>query len=265
MPWLPDFVAAKRPRLEERMASVPEALLLERAAARPPARDFAAALRRGSAPAVIAEVKFASPSRGGLRPTLDVERVAAGYAAAGAAALSVLTEPTAFAGDLAFLERASGASGLPVLRKDFLLETYEVTEARAHGADAVLLIARLLGRETLAAMVGRAEALGMASLVEVHREEELALLEGLSPSIVGVNHRDLDTLVMDRSLSARLAPRLPQGPVRVAESGLETGADLCRMAALGYDAVLVGTAFMSKPDPGAALAALMREMDLGED
>jgi indole-3-glycerol phosphate synthase len=194
-----------------------------------------------------------------LRPARDVEVVAAGYAAAGACALSVLTEPLHFAGDLAFLERASAASGLPILRKDFLLDPYEVTEARAHGADAVLLIARLLARGSLAAMVERAEALGMAALVEIHGEDDLALLEGLPAPVVGVNHRDLDTLAMDPSLSARLAGLLPEGAVWVAESGLETGADLMRVVALGYGAVLVGSAFMSRPDPGAALAALLEE------
>lgn len=259
MNWLPDFLARKRARLAQAMAQVPEGALLERAAARPPAQDFAAALRRGPAPAVIAEVKFASPTLGPIRPARDVEAVAAGYARAGASALSVLTEPTAFAGELAFIERASRASGLPVLRKDFLLDPYEVAEARAAGADAVLLIARLLDRAALAAMAARAASLGMAALVELHREEELPLLEGLPLHLVGVNHRDLDTLALDPDLSARLAPRLPSGAVRVAESGLERGADLCRMAALGYDAVLVGSAFMSRPDPGAALAALLEE------
>jgi len=262
MPWLTDFVDAKRPRLAERMARVPEATLSDQAAARPPARDFAGALRRGAAPAVIAEVKFASPSKGRLRAARDVEGVAEGYATAGAAALSVVTEPGSFAGELAFLERAAAASGLPVLRKDFLLEPYEVTEARAYGADAVLLIARLLTREALAAMVARAAELGMASLVEIHEEAELGRLEGLPLSVVGVNHRDLDTLALDRGLSARLAPRLPAGVLRVAESGLEAGDDLRRMASLGYDAVLVGGALMSTPDPGAALAALRKEADL---
>jgi indole-3-glycerol phosphate synthase len=259
MAWLGDFLSAKRAHLAAAKAAVPAAELLARAAQRPPPRDFAAALRGGARPGVIAEVKFASPSLGPLRPARDVEAVAAGYAAAGAAALSVLTEPTAFAGDLAFLSRAAAASGLPVLRKDFLLDPYEVAEARAAGADALLLIARLLDPSALAALLERTRDLGMTALVELHREEELALLEGLPVAVVGVNHRDLDTLALDRDLSARLAPHLPPGTVRVAESGLETGADLRRMGDLGYDAVLVGSAFMSKPDPGAALADLLGE------
>lgn len=224
----------------------------------PAVRDFRAALaaQAGALPAVIAEVKFRSPSQGWLRPACDVEAVAEGYARGGAACLSVLVDGPHFGGRLAYLTRARSASGLPVLAKGFFVDPDEVAALRAVGADALLLIARCLDRNTLAAMADRARSLGMAALVELHHESDLDLLAGLDLDLVGVNHRDLDSLALDLDLSRRLAPRLPAEALRVAESGLSETADLLRMRALGYGAVLVGTAFMRQADPGEGLRQL---------
>ncbi len=260
MSWLEETYARRRERARERAARVPEEVLRERAARVPPPQDFAAALADGATgdiPAVIAEVKFASPSRGMIRAEKDVEAVAAGYARAGAAALSVLTDVRHFGGDPSFVARAKLASGLPVLRKDFLATPYDVVESRAAGADAVLLIARCLEGAELAALLETARGLGMAALVELHGREDLAKTAGLPVTMVGVNHRDLESLAVDPGLSERMAPELPAGAVRVAESGLSTAGDLRRAARLGYGAVLMGTAFMVEPDPGAALSGLL--------
>ncbi len=188
-----------------------------------------------------------------------MEAVAESYAAAGAAALSVLTEEEHFGGHLSFIERAKKSSGLPVLRKDFLAAPHDVTESRAAGADAVLLIVRFLGREIIAEMICKARELGLAVLAEVHGEDDLKKTAGLPVEIIGVNRRDLETLRLDRALSERLAPIFPEGAVRVAESGFSTGRELCKVATLGYDAVLIGTAFMKQSKPGEALAKLMEE------
>lgn len=259
MAWVEALYARRRDEAEARAARVPEIALRAWVATLPPPRDLAAVLGGRLAPAVIAEVKFASPSQGVIRAQKDVEVVAAGYARAGAAALSVLTDAEHFGGELTFLARAREASGLPVLRKDFLVAPYEVVESRAAGADAVLLIARYLERPELAELLETAREMGMATLVELHGEEDLEKVTGLPLSLVGVNHRDLETLALDMTLSERMVSHLPDCAVRVAESGLASGADLRHMAQLGYQAVLVGTAFMASPEPGGALASLLEE------
>ena len=220
---------------------------------------FKMALRGKVAPSVIAEIKFASPSQGVIRARNDVEAVAESYASAGAAALSVLTEEEHFGGHLSFIERAKTSSGLPVLRKDFLATPRDIAESSNAGADAVLLIARFLSRETLAEMISKTYELGLSALVEVHGEDDLQRTAGLPIEIIGVNHRNLETLCLDMGLSEQIAPLLPEGVTRVAESGLSTGRQLRKMAALGYDAVLIGTAFMGDNEPGEALARLIGE------
>jgi indole-3-glycerol phosphate synthase len=264
MSWLDDLCAAQWARIVERKRLKPPGRVLAEVGLLPAARDLPASLLRFSSrsrgvPAVIAEIKFASPSRGEIRQSRDVEAVARSYEAAGAAALSVLTAEEHFGGSLSYLARAREACALPLLCKDFLLDSYQVLEARSAGADAVLLIARLLDRATISEMLGVATDLGMAALLEVHEAPDLEKIAGLPVKLLGVNHRNLDTLQMDPALSARLAPRLPADTVRVAESGLSTGADLSRMAALGYDAVLIGSGFMRADDPGEALSRLLEE------
>jgi indole-3-glycerol phosphate synthase len=257
MTWLSDHCAARKLEVARRKGLLPPEELRARALRQAPAQPFTERLKREHGPAIIAEIKFRSPSQGELRATRDVEFVARSYELNGAAALSVLIDDTHFAGRLDYLERARMATGLPVLAKGFLVDPYEVLEARIARADAVLLIAACLARETLAAMHGLARELGMAALVELHSEEDLGKLEGLAPELLGVNHRNLGTLQMDMGLTERLAPRLPAGTVRVAESGIASAEDLDRMASLGYHAVLVGTRFMKQADPGAALGALL--------
>lgn len=257
MSWLADHCAARRLEVARRKDRTPMAELHARALRQAPPRPFAQALRSAGTVSVIAEIKFRSPSEGELRAGHDVEFVARAYELNGASALSVLIDESAFGGRLDYLERARMATGLPLLAKGFLVDPYEVLEARLARADAVLLIAACLERETLAGMHALARELGMDALVELHGEEDLRKIEGLALELVGVNHRNLATLAMDMGLTERLAPALPPHAVKVAESGLATPEDLARMGSLGYDAVLVGTRFMKQADPGAALGAFL--------
>ncbi|MHB8078143.1 MAG: beta/alpha barrel domain-containing protein, partial [Candidatus Krumholzibacteriia bacterium] len=186
-------------------------------------------------PAVIAEIKFVSPALGVLRRTRDVEAVARAYAAAGATALSILVDAPRFAGHPDHLAQARRACPLPLLAKGFFADPYQLAEMRLAGADAVLLIAAALAPARLAQLHAAAAELGLDALVELHDAADLTRLAGLAPRLVGVNHRCLDTLVLDRGASAALAPALPADAVRVAASGLAARDDLARMAALGYD------------------------------
>ena len=260
MSWLSDHCASRKLEVARRRGLLPERELRTRAFRQASPIPFAPVLTTDPGPAIIAEIKFRSPSQGELRAQRDVEFVARSYELNGASALSVLIDDTHFAGRLDFLERARMATGLPVLAKGFLVDGYEVLEARIARADAVLLIAACLRREDLIAMHGLARELGMDALVELHSDEDLLKVEGLALELVGVNHRNFGTLHMDMDLTRRLADRLPRGAVKVAESGIASPEDLGRMKALGYDAVLVGTRFMKQADPGAALGALLGGM-----
>ena len=240
-------VARIRPRLDALRAAAGEA---------PTPRGFAAALRRPHEVRLLAEVKRRSPSAGEIRPGADPVGIARGYAAGGAAALSVLTDREYFGGDLAFLRAVREAVEVPVLRKDFVVDPAQLWEARAAGADAVLLIARILEQPLLEELLALAGELGLDALVEAHTAEELdrALVAGAS--LVGVNNRDLDTFVTDLELAVRLAPRVPPGVTYVAESGIRTAGDVDRFGAAGVDAILVGESLMRRPDGAAAAAAL---------
>jgi indole-3-glycerol phosphate synthase len=257
MSWLSDHCSARRLEVTRRRALVPEHELHARALRQAPPLPFVEALRRSEGPAIIAEIKFRSPSQGELRTQRDVEFVARSYELNGASALSVLIDGTHFGGQLDYLERARMATSLPILAKGFLVDPYEILEARLARADAVLLIAGCLQRPALVAMHKLAAELGMAALVELHSEEDLHKIEGLDLELVGVNHRNLDTLQMDMDLTRHLRAELPQQSVKVAESGIASAEDLGRMKALGYDAVLVGTRFMKHADPGVALSSLL--------
>jgi indole-3-glycerol phosphate synthase len=218
---------------------------------------FRAALTRKDRLNVIAECKRRSPSRGVLRADYDPAAIAAAYEAAGAAAISILTEPTFFDGSLDHLRDVRGAVRVPLLRKDFVVSEYQVLEARASGADAVLLIVAALSPADLRSLAGCAADLGLDTLVEVHTGDELAAAIDAGASIVGVNNRDLRTLAVDVRASEELIARMPAGVVAVSESGLKTAADLQRLMALGYRAFLIGERFMTDPDPGAALRRLL--------
>ena len=240
-----------------RKSLVPAQVLHERPLYDRTPLSLSAALRKKS-PAVIAEIKKASPSRGVICHDFDPARIARGYEAAGACAISVLTEGKYFLGSLEDLESARRATRLPILRKDFILDPYQIHEAKSAGADAVLLIAAALGPGVLPRLMEEARSLGMETLVEVHSTGELESLRGLDIPLLGINNRDLVTFETDISLSALLAPKLPPGSLSVSESGIRTGADIVRLSRAGIHAFLVGEQFMSSDDPGRALAELLR-------
>ncbi len=220
-------------------------------------RDFAAALR---APGrrIIAEVKRASPSRGRIRDDFDPVAIAAGYAAAGAAAVSVLTDERFFEGSLDDLTAIRERIAIPVLRKDFLFEPYHLYEARAAGADAFLLIAAILTAEHLRELVALGAELGMTALVEVHTTEQIERARGAGVQVWGINNRDLDTLEVQLETGLELLRLLPADATVVIESGLRTRDDLARFEAAGVRAFLVGETLMRAPDPGAALRTLLQ-------
>jgi indole-3-glycerol phosphate synthase len=236
---------------------------LERLAAKHQPRGWAAALRRMAAngPAVIAEIKKASPSKGLIRADFNVAELARSYFAGGAAALSVLTDEPFFQGSLRNLELASAAVPLPCLRKDFIVDAYQIAEARAHHADAILLIAAALGDGELKRFAEAAHGLALDVLVEVHTAEELdRVLDALGASgadAIGVNNRNLKSFEVRLETSLELAERIPAGVVSVTESGIATRADLVRLRAAGFDAFLIGESLMRQPDPGVALHALL--------
>lgn len=211
----------------------------------------------GRTPAVIAECKRRSPSKGVLRDPYDPVAIARGYAAAGAAAISVLTNERFFGGTLGDLRAVRAAVPIPVLRKDFVIDPYQLEEARAAGADAVLLIVAALPADRLDALHRAALELGLEVLTEVHDERELEVALGIGAAIIGVNNRNLRTFVTDLATSERIAGLVPPGTLLVAESGLRDGADLARLARSGIGAFLVGEAFMTAPEPGTALAAML--------
>jgi indole-3-glycerol phosphate synthase len=222
-------------------------------------RDFEGALRaRTSAghAAVIAEIKKASPSRGVLRADFDPPAIAASFEAGGAACLSVLTDRQYFQGDPAYLTVARAACALPVLRKDFVVDEYQVAEARALGADAILLIVAALADERLAALEACARDFGLAVLVEIHDAAELDRALALTTSLIGINNRNLRTFEVSLATTLDLLPSIPSGRLVVTESGILAPPDVAAMRARGVDAFLVGEAFMRADNPGAALAAL---------
>ena len=221
-----------------------------------PPRGFAAALRHPAEVRLLAEVKRRSPSAGEIRPGADPVEVAQAYQEGGAAALSVLTDRQFFGGELDFLVRVRQSVTLPVLRKDFVIDALQVHEARAAGADAVLLIVRILSDAQLADLHGLVRELGMDALVEVHTAGEMERALAAGCTLAGVNNRDLSTFVTDLDLSIRLAAAVSGEVTLVAESGIRTAADVDRLGAAGFDAILVGESLMRQPDLRAAAAAL---------
>ena len=229
---------------------------LERAAAAAPAPPSMAAALRGGPVAVVAEVKRRSPSKGTIRDGIAAEAQARAYAAGGARAISVLTEPEHFGGSAADLDAVRGAVAIPLLRKDFHIDPLQLLEARALGAAAVLLIVRALPPSELERLAAEAHALGLEVLAEVRDERELERASRVAPAMIGVNNRDLETLVIDPAAGERTLPLVPRGIVAIAESGVASVADVERMAAAGADAVLVGSMVSAAPDPAAAVRAI---------
>ncbi len=255
---LDEIVDRTRSDLARRRRELPIDALEATAVARAaddPRRPFAAALR-GPGVSVIAEHKRRSPSAGMIREGLALEDVVGAYERGGAAALSILTEEHSFGGSLADLELARRSASLPILRKDFVVDPYQVAEALAAGADAILLIVAALDAELLHELYGRATALGLDALVEVHDEAELEAAAALRAPVIGINNRDLATLEVDTERTHELLPGVPDGTVVVAESGFRTRAELERLAGAGVDAVLVGEALMRAADIEMACRAL---------
>jgi indole-3-glycerol phosphate synthase len=256
---LRSILATKRAELEAARAAVPMAEMERRARAAPAPRDFAGALRAKIAaggPAVIAEIKRASPSKGLLRDPYDPAAIARSYAAAGAACLSVLTDREYFRGAPEHLMQARAACELPALRKDFVVEPYQVYEARALGADCILLIAAALAAGDMRGLERLAQDLGMAVLVEVHDAPELDSALTLRTPLLGINNRDLRSFETRLETTLELQARVPTDRLVITESGILTPEDVGRMRASGVSAFLVGEALMRSPDPGKALVSL---------
>jgi indole-3-glycerol phosphate synthase len=251
---LNEIVARKKEQLLEEEMALPLAALEKRAADAPQARDFFAALAAEGL-SVIAEVKRASPSKGLIAPDFRPVDVAREYEAGGAAAVSVLTEKHFFRGDDSYLTAIRQAVALPVLRKDFIIAERQVVEARAIGADAMLLIAAILCDERLKRLRALADGLGMACLVEAHDEREVKRAADCGARIIGVNNRDLKTFAVSLDTFARLRPFIPAGTLAVAESGIQTPEDALKMRNAGADAILVGESLMRSRDSAAAIRA----------
>ena len=257
------IVAATRRVTTTRRDREPLATLERRARdARPRGDRFEAALGRSGRVNVIAECKRRSPSRGVLAPDYDPVGIATRYEQGGAAAISVLTEPTFFDGALEHLSAVRAAVDTPLLRKDFIVDEYQLVEARAAGADAALLIVAALDQPDLVRLQTKAWELDLAALVEVHDEEELSRAVDAGARIVGVNNRNLRTLTVDVEASYRLAARMPREVIAVSESGLQSRADLENLSAAGYRAFLIGERFMTDADPAAAIRELMTMREL---
>ncbi len=261
---LDNILWARRRTLDETRLAVPLERVQQMAEARQERRDFARAITADglSGLRIIAELKRASPSRGLLRQHYRRREIAQGYVAGGASALSVLTEEHYFLGSIQDLTEVRQAVDVPVLRKDFILESYQIYESVAAGADALLLIVSALPDPDLRALLELCRRLRIAALVEVHTEEEVERAASAGAQIIGVNNRDLKTLEVNLETSVRLRERLPQGCIAVSESGIKTAADLKRIKEAGFNAVLMGERLMAQPEPGRCLQELLAEFEM---
>jgi len=247
------IISAKKEELKETKRKTPEATVREAAAGRGPTRGFARAIAGREGGAVIAELKKASPVKGLLRAEFDVEQLARQYAENGAAALSVLTESRFFMGDISYVDRARAVCALPVLRKDFIFDAYQIYEARAAGADAALLIVAALDKPLLRELIDLAHETGLDVLVETHDAQEVEIAASLPCDVIGVNNRNLKTGNVDLATSFSLAAKIPAGYCKISESGIKNGSDAAALAKAGYKGFLIGEALVTQPDPGRAL------------
>ena len=254
---LDNIVATKRAEIERDKAARPESELRRRLSDAPPVRNFFTPLAAAGGIKLIAEVKKASPSAGVIRPDFDPVTIAQIYEAHGAACISVLTDEPYFHGRLEYLEKIRQAVALPVLRKDFILDPYQIIEARVAGADAVLLIAECLDDCNLRKLFNMACELGMTPLVELYEPENLSRVFDAGATLIGVNNRNLHTFEVDLEHTIRMRNRVPDECVLVAESGIKTHADVQRLQSAGVDALLVGESLMREPDIGAAVDRLL--------
>ena len=253
---LDEILANKRAEVDERQAREAEDAVARRAAAAPPPRDFHGALRAPGV-SIIAEVKRQSPAKGALRLDMDAPTMAATYAEAGAACVSVLTDEKYFKGSDADLVAVREQVQVPVLRKDFVVSRYQIHEARALGADAILLIVLALQPAEIVEYARLAADLGMIALVEVHSEDELRVALDCGATLVGINNRDLTRMVTDLETTAKLRPLVPDGVTLVSESGIRTPAEIAWLRDLGVDAALVGESLVTAPDPAALLGEFL--------
>ena len=254
------IVESTKELMAERKARIPLSTVRGLAAEQDAPRNFAGALRNRSI-SLIAEVKRASPSKGPLHPGLSVSSLVSAYSKGGAAAISVLTEPHYFQGSLEDLEEARAAVDLPLLRKDFVIDPYQVFEARAHGADAVLLIAAILAWDDLGLLIRAIEDLNMTALVEVHNRGELEAALGLSPGVIGINNRNLVDFSVDLDTTFSLRPLIPKDVVVVSESGIHRREDVVGLQNAGVDAILVGEALVTSSDPAAKIDELLGQVE----
>jgi len=254
---LNEIIDRKKAGLAAAMKQIPLEVVMEKAKSRSAGRGFAEAVRRCPGPAIIAELKKASPTKGLLCPDFDVRRIAAAYAENGAVAISVLTEKDYFQGDLSYIEEAKSASGLHALRKDFIFDPYQVYEAAAAGADALLLIAAAIDRSRLEDLMLLAHEVGLDVLVEVHNEKELESVSGLPCDLLGVNNRDLVTGRVDIETSIKLSHLIPCEYCKISESGIKSNSDIRKLADSGYRGFLIGETLVKSGDPGAELRKLL--------
>jgi indole-3-glycerol phosphate synthase len=255
--FLEEIAALKREEVEKRKSLSPLSRIKTEFPAVPPPLDFLEAIRRQPPPALIAEIKEASPSAGVIRSDVDRSWLAERYEAGGARAISVLTETRYFRGALAHLRQVRRRTSLPLLMKDFVVDPYQIYEGRGAGADAILLIAALLERRQLAEFVRACRELKMMPLVEVHTEEDLGRISGLELPLIGINNRDLKTLKVDLETTFRLLEKIPKETTVISESGIRTGEDVRRMQAAGVAGVLVGEALMRAADPALHIKEFM--------
>lgn len=256
--FLDQIVKQKRLAVDCLKSRQPLPELRKRTADLPPTRDFLEAIKRdGPQMNLIAEIKKASPSRGIIRPDFNPEEIAPAYELAGAKAISVLTEEHYFLGDPAYLQQVKVVTSLPLLRKDFIIDDYQLFESRVLGADAVLLIAAILDANQLQEYLGLAEELGLSALVEIHNAQELIRVLATTARIVGINNRNLYNFQTELETTFSLAPAIPEGKTIVSESGIKTAAEISQLTALGVDAVLVGETLMRAENIGLAVRELM--------
>jgi len=255
--FLEKILSHKREEIQQRKAKVSEPELLNRLSSAAAPKSLIRAIRERETPVIIAELKKASPSAGLIRDDFNVQKLAQEYQQNGATALSVLTDETFFKGSLDFIRRIRPRIDLPILRKDFIIDAYQIAEARAAGADAILLITAALSKTQLRDLLAAARDLHLDALVEVHniREAEIALAAGAE--LIGINNRDLRTFQVDLSVTESVAKMIPGGVTRVGESGVHSPADAQRLLDAGAHALLIGTHFMKQSSPGAALGALI--------
>lgn len=254
---LKEIIARKKERIAQAKQALSEEQLKAETSSAAPLRPFAAAIDKPRTISLIAEIKKASPSKGVIRQDFDLQEIARAYQEAGVQAISVLTEEDYFMGSISFLKEVKSSVSVPVLRKDFILEPYQVYESRYYGADAILLIADILSKDMITQLMELAASIGMECLVEVHNEKELKKVLNLKVPLIGVNNRDLRTLNVDFSTTEKLFTLIPKDKIVVVESGIKSYQDVLFLKILGVSAILVGEAFMGTPDIRAKVEDLM--------